>query len=93
MTADEITYHTRFSIPAACLIFSIIAPIFAIIYARSGSFVGVLLSTILVLLYYNAHVISTEIFGKSHWLSPWLAAWLPNIIFASIGIIAARRLE
>jgi lipopolysaccharide export system permease protein len=93
MTREEIQLHERFSVPAACIVFAIIAPIFAIIFAKTGSFAGVMLSFILVLLYYNAFVISTDIFGKNHWLSPWLAAWLPNFVFAALGLIGVRRLE
>jgi lipopolysaccharide export system permease protein len=93
MTAEEVQYYERFSVPAACIVFAIVAPIFALMFARTGSFVGVLLSLILVLLYYNAYVISTDIFGRNHWLSPWLAAWLPNFLFAALGLFGVRRLE
>ncbi|MFI5385969.1 MAG: LptF/LptG family permease, partial [Fimbriimonadales bacterium] len=67
MTHEEVLYHERFSFPAACIISAIVSPIFALMFARSGSFAGVLLSFVLVLLYYNANVISTEIFGRNHW--------------------------
>jgi lipopolysaccharide export LptBFGC system permease protein LptF len=93
MTREEIQLHERFSVPAACIVFAIIAPIFAILFSKSGSFAGVMLSFILVLLYYNAFVISTDIFGGNHWVSPWLAAWLPNFVFAGLGLIGVRRLE
>jgi lipopolysaccharide export system permease protein len=93
MTREEIQLHERFSVPAACIVFAIIAPIFAIVFAKTGSFAGVMLSFIMVLLYYNAFVISTDIFGKNHWVSPWLAAWLPNFVFAALGLLGVRRLE
>ncbi len=93
MTKEEVQFHQRFSVPAACIVFAIVAPIFAIVFSRTGSFVGVLLSLILVLLYYNAYVISGDIFGRNHWLSPWLAAWLPNFIFVALGLLGIRRLE
>lgn len=90
---EEVQYHNRFAVPASCLVFSIVGPVFAVWFARSGAFMGVFLSMIVVLLYYNAWVISTEILGKNGWTSPWLAAWLPNIIFIVFGILAVRRLE
>lgn len=93
MVREEIHLQERISIPAACVVFAVVAPIFAIVFARSGSFLGLLLSFFLVLLYYNAFVISTEIFGGKHWVSPWLAAWLPNLVFLALGILGARRLE
>ncbi|MCB8933147.1 MAG: LptF/LptG family permease [Fimbriimonadaceae bacterium] len=88
----RVAYYVRYSVPAACLVFAIVGPVFAIWLSRSG-FVGVLLSIVLVFLYYNVHVVSTEIFGKEGWLSPVVAAWLPNVLFAVLGLIGLRRLE
>ncbi len=90
---QEVMLNVKFSVPAACIIFALIGPVFAIIFARNGGFVGVFLSIVIVLLYYNAFVISTEILSKISQMPGWLAAWLPNIIFAAIGIFAIRRLE
>jgi lipopolysaccharide export LptBFGC system permease protein LptF len=89
----EVNYHIKFSVPAACLLFAFIAPVFAIKFARGGAFVGVLLSMGLVILYYNGFVISTQILSKMDWISGPMAAWLPDIVFAVLGAIALRRLE
>lgn len=89
----EVAYHVRFSVPAACLVFAIVGPVFAMAFSRSGGFVGVLLSIVLVFLYYNVYVIATEIVGKNGWLSPVLSAWLPNVLFGALGILGIRRLE
>jgi len=92
-TMLEVALHARYSVPAACLVFSVVAPVFAVLFARGGGFVGILLSIFLVFLYYNAYVISTEIMGRNNWVSPWMAAWLPNILFAMLGLLGLRRLE
>lgn len=89
----EVALHTKFSVPAACLVFALTSPVLAVWFARSGAFMGVLLSLILVLLYYNAYVISTEILGRNAWAPPVVAAWLPNAIIAGLGLLALRRLE
>jgi lipopolysaccharide export system permease protein len=89
----EVMLNVKFSVPAACIIFALIGPVFAIKFARSGGFVGVLLSIVLVLLYYNAFVISTEILSKVPQVPGWFAAWLPNMLFAFAGIVMIRRLE
>jgi len=89
----EVAYHNRFSVPASCIIFALVGPIFAILFARTGGFAGVLLSIFLVMAYYNVYVVCSEIFGKNGWLPPIAAAWLPNILFAVLGIIGLRRLE
>jgi lipopolysaccharide export system permease protein len=89
----EVKYLERFSVPAACIVFALVGPVFSIIFARGGGFFGVLLSIIMVLLYYNAFVISSEILSKVDAVPAWLAAWLPNILFAFVGVVAIRRLE
>lgn len=88
----ESAYHVRFSVPASCVIFALVAPIFAVFFARSGGFMGVLLSIILVFLYYNVFVISTQILGQGV-LPPVVGAWLPNVMFGILGFIGYRRLE
>ena len=88
----EIEYQKRFSIPASCILFAFVAPALAIMFARSG-FAGVLLSIFLVFLYYNVFIFTTEILGKNSHISPILAAWAPNILFAILGFFVIRRLE
>lgn len=89
----EIKLHERFSVPTSCLIFAIVSPIFSVYFARSGAFLGVLLSIFVVMGYYNLYIISTEIFGPNGYVSPLVAAWLPNLVFAALGVFGLRRLE
>jgi lipopolysaccharide export system permease protein len=89
----EVAYHSRFSVPAACIIFACVAPIFSILFARTGGFAGVLLSIFLVMVYYNVFVVCTDIFGRLGIMPPVAAAWLPNLIFIVLGFIGLRRLE
>jgi lipopolysaccharide export system permease protein len=89
----EVTYHTRYSVPAACFIFALVGPVFAIWLGRSGGFIGVLLSIFIVFLYYNIFVISTQIFGRNGWFDPITAAWLPNGLFLVLGLLGLRKLE
>lgn len=93
MTMYEVDYQTRFSLPAACAVFALVGPVFAVALSRRGAFVGVFLSTILCFLYWNAYVISTQILAKDGILSPVAAAWLPNVLFVVLGVFALRRLE
>jgi len=86
-------YHSRFSVPAACVVFALAGAVFAAAFARGGGFVGVLVSIIIVFLYYNGFVISMEVLGKNGIVSPFLAAWLPNFAFLVLGAIGLRRLE
>lgn len=92
-TSMEVAYHTKFSVPAACIVFAITGPAFAIWLSNRGGFVGVFLSVVMVMLYFNVYIISTQVFAANHWVSPMVAAWLPNVVFAFTGLFALRRLE
>ena len=89
----EISYHTKFSVPAACLIFALVGPIFAIMFARGGGFVGILISVIMVMAYYNLHIVSVFVLGRNGMLSPFVAAWMPNALFIGLSLFGLRRLE
>jgi lipopolysaccharide export system permease protein len=89
----EIEYYIKYSTPSMCLIFAIVSPIFAIKFARQGGFVGVVIGMAIVMLYFNAYVICTQIIGKNPAADPLVVAWLPNILFLIAGIIGLRSLE
>lgn len=89
----EVDLANRYAVPASCFLFALISPAFAVFFARSGGFLGVLLSMGMVLLYYNAYVICSMILAKQPWCPTWVAAWLPNMLFGIVGLWAIRRLE
>jgi lipopolysaccharide export system permease protein len=91
--ALEIELCERYSIPFSCFVFSVLGPVLAIMLSRSGAFVGVFMSLIMVMVYYNAYVIFGQIVGKNGWVPPIVAAWTPNVIFLLIGIWMLRRVE
>lgn len=89
----EIEYHIKYSAPAMCLIFALVSPIFSIKFAKHGGFMGVLVSMVVVMLYFNAWVICTQMIGKNPNVDPAVAAWLPNIIFLVAGLFGLNSLE
>jgi lipopolysaccharide export LptBFGC system permease protein LptF len=89
----ETELYTRFSIPFACVVLALCAPIFGIKFGRSGGFIGILLAALLIGGWFNLYVICTSIFGRNGWFPPMLAAWFPNIVFMVFGLIGLRRLE
>ncbi|HSI73308.1 MAG TPA: LptF/LptG family permease [Fimbriimonas sp.] len=90
---QEVQLQAKFALPLSCFIFAFVAPVFAILFSRAGGFAGVFLSLGLCGLYYNAFIISTEILYKFSFMPGWLAAWITNILFALLGLVAIRRLE
>ncbi|MEI8280840.1 MAG: LptF/LptG family permease [Armatimonadota bacterium] len=89
----QISYHNKISTPFMCLIFALVSPIFSIKFAKQGGFIGVVISMVVIMLYFNAWVISTQIIGKDPHVNPAVAAWLPNIIFMIAGLLGLRSLE
>lgn len=92
-TLLEVAYHVKFSLPTSCFVFAIAAAAIAVSLSRAGPFVGLIVSMALVMLFYNIHIVSTEIIGKNGWLPPVLAAWLPNILYAVVAVVLVWRSE
>lgn len=92
-TLLEVSYWVKFTIPASCLIFALTSSLLAVRLAKAGPFIGVMASLGLVVVYYNAHIISTEIIGRNGWMNPFWSAWLPNILYLAVAAILSRRLE
>lgn len=89
----EVEYQNRFAIPFSCLVFALVAPVFALRFARGGAFVGVMLSIILVFAYYNLWIITAQVLAKKGILPPVVGCWLPNVLFLLAAMIAIRRAE
>jgi lipopolysaccharide export system permease protein len=81
-----IEYHRKFAIPAASLIFALIAAPLSLQAARGTRFVGVGLSITLLFAYY-AIMSTARALGSSGALSPFLAAWTPNLVFLAAGAV------
>ena len=92
-TLLEVAYHVKFSLPSSCLVFALTSAIMALALVRSGPFVGLIVSMVLVMAYYNIHIVATEIVGRYGWLPPGPSAWLPNIIFATVAAVVLWRIE
>ncbi len=92
-TLLEIAYHVKFSLPASCFVFAITAAALAVSLTRAGPFVGLIASMVLVMLFYNIHIVSTQIFGPNDWLPPFLAAWLPSILYTIVAVVLLWRSE
>jgi lipopolysaccharide export system permease protein len=91
---DLLEYNFKLSVPFSCLVFAIVCPPLALRFARAGNFMGVLLSIILVFVYWNtllaARIIGTRYPGI---LPPFAAAWGQNVLFSGIGLFTLWREE
>jgi LPS export ABC transporter permease LptG len=89
----EVDLQNKYAVPAACLVFSLFSPVFALRFSRGGAFIGVLVSIIIVFLYYNVWVLCAQVLSKQWLLPPIVGAWLPNVLFLLAGVVALWRSE
>lgn len=79
--------HQKFSIPAACLVFGIIAVALGLSVAREGKFSGFVVGVIVIFGYYTVMLLA-ESAAKGQHMPAEIARWVPNLVFGPLGIIA-----
>ena len=84
LAGRELTLATRYAYPFAAFIAVILAVPLAVKFGKRGRTLGIVLSIVGLFGYY-AMVALANAFGKNGALNPYLAAWLPNIITATVG--------
>jgi len=82
--------HKRFSFPAACLVFGLIATPLGIQSRRSGKSGGFAMSLFLLLIYY-IFIVAGESLGDNGRLPAIFAVWTPNILLGVTGAILLIR--
>jgi lipopolysaccharide export system permease protein len=97
MSADDANrlhtkLHGRLAAPWACLVVVLMAVPFGAQSGRRNLFFGVAGSIFICFAYFILQQFSLA-FGMSGHLPGWLAAWLPNFIFATAGIILTWRVR
>jgi lipopolysaccharide export system permease protein len=90
LAARELTLGTKYAYPFAAFIAVILAVPLAVRFGKRGRTLGVVLSIVGLFGYY-AMVALAGAFGKNGALNPYLAAWLPNIITATVGGLMVWR--
>jgi len=86
----KVEIHKKFSIPAACIVFTLIgAPIGAQI-RRNGATISVAISLAFFWIYW-LFLIGGEELADRGFVDPAFAMWAPNIAFSGLGIILVYR--
>jgi LPS export ABC transporter permease LptG/LPS export ABC transporter permease LptF len=86
----EVEIHKKFSIPAACLAFGLIALPLGITKLRGARASGFAVSVGLIVVYWMLIKTGEETAATGH-MAPWLAMWLPNIALSGLGIYFLYR--
>lgn len=83
---DLLDLNLKLSVPFSCLVFAIVCPPVAMRFGRAGGFTGVLLSIIVVFVYWNT-LLAAKIIGARYpnLLPPLVAAWGQNVVFSALG--------
>lgn len=84
--------HGRLASPWTCLVVVLIAVPFAGASGRKNMFVGVAGSIGICFAFFVLEQFSIALGAGGH-LPPWMAAWLPNLLFSSIGVWMISRMR
>ncbi|MDR3458934.1 MAG: LptF/LptG family permease [Verrucomicrobiae bacterium] len=85
-------FHVRIAAPWTCLIVVLMAIPFGAQPGRRNLFFGVAGSIFICFVFFVLQQV-TQAFGMSGYMPGWLAAWLPNFIFAGVGIFLTWRVR
>ncbi len=78
-------WHLKFAIPFASFFAILIAaPLGLQAVRQTGRYGGVAVAIVLVFIYYVLLSLGRSM-GRAGILDPWLAAWLPNMVFGALG--------
>jgi LPS export ABC transporter permease LptG/LPS export ABC transporter permease LptF len=86
----RVEFHRRLALPFACLVFTLAGLPLGVSTTRGSKSMGLVLSLILMLVYYLAFIGGTRIAVNAQF-SPFWGAWLPNLFFALLGAILLAR--
>ena len=85
-------FHGRLATPWTCLVVVLIAIPFGMLPGRRNVFVGVAASIFICFAFFILSKYTLAL-GTNGSLTPWLAAWLPNLVFGIGGITMTSRLQ
>jgi len=88
----EVDFYIKYSVPFSGLIFVLLGVPLGLRVKRGSKATGVILSIVLVLLYYVL-LSTTRSMGRGGMLTPFLAAWLPNMVFGILGGVIILEAE
>ncbi|HMA76309.1 MAG TPA: LptF/LptG family permease [Candidatus Krumholzibacteriaceae bacterium] len=81
----KVEIHKKYSIAFSCTIFILIGAPLALLSGKKGITMAIGFSLLFFVIYY-IFLIGGEKLADRQYLAPWLAMWLPNIIFTAISI-------
>jgi len=88
----QVEVQKKFSIPAACLVLGLFGLALGASHRRDGKLSSFVIGIIVIFVYYVLLENSSNL-AKGGFVSPWIAAWLPNVVFGlgGVALFLSRR--
>jgi LPS export ABC transporter permease LptF/LPS export ABC transporter permease LptG len=81
-----IQIQQKFSIPVACIVFGLLAPLFGLTTRRDGKFASFIVGIAIIFAYYVI-MWTSQSMAKGRWISAYIAMWMPNILLGGPGLV------
>ncbi len=88
----RIEFHRRFSLPAACIVLSLVGIPLGLSARRGGKSTGFVLTILLVFVYYFFSLTGVSLARQGR-LAAWEGVWLANIFFFACGVFLLWRVD
>ena len=90
--AFQVFYQSKFSDPIISLTLVFLAAPLTIMTGRNSRWIGLVYCFLIIMGYYALQVIGRTM-GVNSLISPWAAAWVPNLFFLTIGLFLLFNIE
>jgi LPS export ABC transporter permease LptG len=88
----QIELHQRLALPPACILLALVGIPLGVSSRKGGKSTAFVLTVALAFIYWMG-LIGANGLAKQHKLPVGVAMWIPNVVFAVIGIVLLTRLE
>lgn len=85
-------FHSRLAMPWTCFVVTLLGIPLGSATGRRGAFLGVFLSISMFFLLYIAINLGLA-WGKNGSIQPWLAGWVPVLLFGAAGLVLLYRMR
>jgi LPS export ABC transporter permease LptG/LPS export ABC transporter permease LptF len=85
-TELQVELYKKISFPLSCVVMALLGVPFSFSMGKRGAFYGITLSVMIAMSYWGIYSIFEQL-GAYGFLIPLLAAWAPNLLFASAGLV------
>lgn len=86
----QVQWHTKWAMPFASLVFALVGAPLGIQPHRSATSTGFGLSIVVIFVYYVIMTAGSAL-AEGGYLSPFLGAWIPNIVLGVFGLVLVLR--